>query len=501
MIIKICIVSYSFSVSPPLKDSNDNTITAMPLKKPCVVMRRGKFFCPVSDCDWSCTNSRSYGRHWDGKHRRSFKFICKRCGAGHDRADLAKEHAKPTVCKGSRAANDLRRGPKPRYAAEREADDLETDVDETGDEESGDEEERLEEVERENQKLVADVNQLLVEKEQLKVKAKAEKQQLKDMFMAEKEKLEEKFQTEKEKFEAEKKESQGLREHVERLEAKMEEMEQLQVKYDAAMMGMKVYVGRLEANMKEMEADEPVEEVADDAMDVGKETLLEEEEDSSSRLNLEWDGEDGEVLEEQQLVEQPLVEQHLVGGQPENMEERLENMMLVKPPLRRSTRKNPDTRRREKQEVLETKLQVTDDALHGLQIETIPEKGRAVVASRSFLKGEFVVEYDGLLLDMGTASLMESSYSMDLTKGSFMFYFHEGEQQYCIDATEESGRYGRLINHSKKNPNISPKVVMLNTTPRLIFLAKFEIMPGQELLYDYGDRSPKSILAFPWLAE
>ena len=429
---------------------------------------------------------------------------------------MAKEHAKPTVCKGTRAANDLRRGPKPRYAAEREADDLETDVDETGDEESGDEEERLEEVERENQKLVADVNQLLVEKEQLKVKAKAEKQQLKDMFMAEKEKLEEKFQTEKEKFEAEKKESQGLREHVERLEAKMEEMEQLQVKYEAAMMGMKVYVGRLEANMKEMEADEPVEEVADDAMDVGKETALEEEGDnSSSSLNLVWNGEDGEMLEEQQFVEQPQVEeqlveeqllgqhleQQLVGVQPENMEERLENIRLVKPPLRRSSRKNPDQRRREEQERLENKLLVTNDAQHGLTIQTLPGKGRAVVACRSFLKGEFVLEYKGILLDIGTASIMENSYSMDLSKGCFMFYFQEGQTKYCIDATYESGRYGRLINHSKKNPNISPKVVMVNTTPRLIFLARFEIMPGQELLYDYGDRSAKSILAFPWLAE
>ena len=57
-----------------------------------------------------------------------------------------------------------------------------------------------------------------------------------------------------------------------------------------------------------------------------------------------------------------------------------------------------------------------------------------------------------------------------------------------IDATSESGRYGRLLNHSKITPNCVTKVVMLGDTPRLILVAKNDIVAGTELLYDYGDR-------------
>ena len=44
------------------------------------------------------------------------------------------------------------------------------------------------------------------------------------------------------------------------------------------------------------------------------------------------------------------------------------------------------------------------------------------------------------------------------------------------------------------------KVVIVKETPRLLLVAKKEIEPGTELLYDYGDRSKESLLCHPWLA-
>ena len=64
---------------------------------------------------------------------------------------------------------------------------------------------------------------------------------------------------------------------------------------------------------------------------------------------------------------------------------------------------------------------------------------------------------------------------------------------FSIDATAESGRYGRLLNHSRQNPNCVTKVVMLGDTPRLILVARQDIQPGTELLYDYGDRYNSSL--------
>lgn len=67
-----------------------------------------------------------------------------------------------------------------------------------------------------------------------------------------------------------------------------------------------------------------------------------------------------------------------------------------------------------------------------------------------------------------------------------------------VDATKESDRLGRLINHSK-NGNCQTKLHDINGIPHLILVASRDIQEGEELLYDYGDRSKASIEAHPWL--
>ena len=72
---------------------------------------------------------------------------------------------------------------------------------------------------------------------------------------------------------------------------------------------------------------------------------------------------------------------------------------------------------------------------------------------------------------------------------------------FSIDATTETGRLGRLVNHSRLQPNCCTKVVMVDKVPRLVLIAKTDIEAGTELLYDYGDRSKESLIAHPWLAK
>ena len=58
---------------------------------------------------------------------------------------------------------------------------------------------------------------------------------------------------------------------------------------------------------------------------------------------------------------------------------------------------------------------------------------------------------------------------------------------------------GRFINHSKVHPNLIPKVVAIDEMPRIIFFARTDIKKGEELLYDYNDRSKEAVSAHPWL--
>jgi histone-lysine N-methyltransferase SETD8 len=169
-------------------------------------------------------------------------------------------------------------------------------------------------------------------------------------------------------------------------------------------------------------------------------------------------------------------------------------------PIRRSERKPKAEILKQELETIQSYLDTTDDSSLGIEIANIENKGRGIKAVKSFNKGDFVVEYAGDLIDIGTAKDLEVKYSMDASKGCYMYYFKHRGKQYCIDATAESGRYGRLVNHSRVSPNCMTKVVMVKEVPRLMLVAKQNIDTGEEILYDYGDRSKESLKAHPWLA-
>ena len=155
---------------------------------------------------------------------------------------------------------------------------------------------------------------------------------------------------------------------------------------------------------------------------------------------------------------------------------------------RRSIRKKPSAR-------------LTAGYDEGFKLVDVPGKGRGVVAEEDILLGDFTVEYAGDLIERGEAERKEKEYEKDPTTGSFMFFFREGSKRYCLDATQETLRLGRLINHSSKMSNIKPKIFMLDKEPRLVFFASRKIFAGEELLFDYGDRSKLSLLYNSWLGE
>lgn len=80
-----------------------------------------------------------------------------------------------------------------------------------------------------------------------------------------------------------------------------------------------------------------------------------------------------------------------------------------------------------------------------------------------------------------------------------MYYFAWNNRQWCIDATEDTGRLGRLINHSRKTPNCRSRLFIWRDKPHLIFFALNDIQLDEELLYDYGDTRKVVIDSHPWL--
>ncbi|KAI4878945.1 hypothetical protein NFI96_014453 [Prochilodus magdalenae] len=165
-------------------------------------------------------------------------------------------------------------------------------------------------------------------------------------------------------------------------------------------------------------------------------------------------------------------------------------------PIRRSSRKSKAELKSEEQRHIDDLI--TNNVEDGLKVKHIEGKGRGVFADREFQKGQFIVEYHGDLLQIADAKKREAQYAQDPTKGCYMYYFNYLNNKYCVDATKETVRLGRLINHSK-NGNCQTRIHDLNGTPHLIFVAARDIKAEEELLYDYGDRSKDAVAAHPWL--
>ena len=68
-----------------------------------------------------------------------------------------------------------------------------------------------------------------------------------------------------------------------------------------------------------------------------------------------------------------------------------------------------------------------------------------------------------------------------------------------VNATKESGGLGRLLNHSKSAVNCATRLVNVKNRPYLILETIRDVQAGEELLYDYGERSKDIIQFHQWL--
>uniref|UniRef100_A0A4W5N6E0 Euchromatic histone-lysine N-methyltransferase 2 n=1 Tax=Hucho hucho TaxID=62062 RepID=A0A4W5N6E0_9TELE len=118
-----------------------------------------------------------------------------------------------------------------------------------------------------------------------------------------------------------------------------------------------------------------------------------------------------------------------------------------------------------------------------LQLYRTEKMGWGVRALQDIPQGTFICEYVGELISDAEADVREDdSYLFDLDN-------KDGEV-YCIDA-RYYGNISRFINHLC-DPNIIPvRVFMLHQDlrfPRIAFFSSRDILTGQELGFDYGDR-------------
>ena len=91
-------------------------------------------------------------------------------------------------------------------------------------------------------------------------------------------------------------------------------------------------------------------------------------------------------------------------------------------------------------------------------------------------------------------SFYYTKLSYHLNTFRYFLYF-----SLSVDATKDNGRFGRLLNHSKTSANVVTKLIAVNDNPYLCLIAARNIETGEELQYDYGERSKEAVASHPWL--
>jgi len=139
---------------------------------------------------------------------------------------------------------------------------------------------------------------------------------------------------------------------------------------------------------------------------------------------------------------------------------------------------------------------VSDDAL----------KGRVIFSGAFVPKGAVFCEYGGQLVCEAEALEREATYTVEGQAGgtgcySYFFKHPRTGAVHCVDATAERKEYGvgRLLSHSRAHPNLSCRCVVVDGVPRLVLISREDILYGDELRFDYGERDKNAIKAFQWL--
>lgn len=127
----------------------------------------------------------------------------------------------------------------------------------------------------------------------------------------------------------------------------------------------------------------------------------------------------------------------------------------------------------------------------------VPKIGRGIKVTKSFKRKEVLLRYFGELVTEAEAKRRENAGPK---VGHFYRYkFQVKDRKYILDSTREDGSFGRLVNHSRKHPNVVAKPVDINGEPGIILVAKQDLEIGTELRYDYGERDKAVLEANPWL--
>ena len=150
--------------------------------------------------------------------------------------------------------------------------------------------------------------------------------------------------------------------------------------------------------------------------------------------------------------------------------------------------------RQQTKEANDRVLFTEDDTSLGFEVSRWKRRGRGVKTTRDFAKGAWLLEY------VGEVITQEEWERREKPSGSYIFEYKHREKRMYVDASQETGRLGRLVNHSQLRMNCVMKKIIQKNKPHLVLVATTDIPCGTEILYSYNDSDSTTIAENPWLS-
>ena len=133
----------------------------------------------------------------------------------------------------------------------------------------------------------------------------------------------------------------------------------------------------------------------------------------------------------------------------------------------------------------------------GMVTVDLPSKGLGVLAAQQFFTNDVICEYIGQRITLEESR--ERLSNLTEKQGCYILDVECRRKSFSLDATNNNGRKGRLVNHSC-TPNCKTEIRTIDNVQRVVLVAKQNIGIGEEITYNYGDRSKEALKANPWLA-
>ncbi|XP_072168334.1 N-lysine methyltransferase KMT5A-like [Diadema setosum] len=133
----------------------------------------------------------------------------------------------------------------------------------------------------------------------------------------------------------------------------------------------------------------------------------------------------------------------------------------------------------------EYKKYLDKDDPQGLEVKQVNKLiGCGIFATRSFTKGEFLLQYKGDVISEEEAATREERYK---TEHHYQFFYSYRGKTMCIDATETKSN-GRFVNDAKEGTSECNSRMRKVEESGKVFLCLFaikDIKVGDEIRYDY----------------